>query len=43
MYDQNFYMGAIVVDGEGINSKICLKGSGGGWGIIRNLPNSILK
>ena len=32
MYDQNFYGGEGVVDGEGGSSERCLKWGGGGWG-----------
>ena len=42
MYDQNFYGGAGVVDGEGGSSERCLKWGGGGWGSLRDLSKNIL-
>ena len=38
MYDQNFYGGAGVVDGEEGSSEGCLK-----WGSLRDLSKNILK
>ena len=40
VYDQNFYGGVGVVDGEGGSSERCLKGMVGGWGSLRDLSKT---
>ena len=43
VYDQNFFWGEGVVDGEGGSSERCLKWGGGGGGSLRDLSKNILK
>ena len=43
MYDQNFFLGEGVVDGEGDSSEGCLKWGGGGGGSLRDLSKNVLK
>ena len=43
VYDQNFFWGEGMVDGEGGSSERCLKWGGGGWGSLRDLSKNFLK